>query len=303
MTSSDPSINTQKERRIIFLLVILCLLPPIVWGIKLPPAPLGTSDAIFDYIQSEPEPNKGTVMVLALDFGPGTAAENKPQAKLVIEHLLRKRIPFALTSIYVLASPFLQELPLEIIEELKKELPDEHWEYGKDWVNFGYLPGGFMEVQSLARAKDWWSHLKTDANGNILSELPIMQSLKNIQNVRALAQITGLVGTFSAWLQFFQTKNHTPVMLHGCTSITIPDAYMYYASKQMNGLFEGIAGAAWYEHRMNQILPDRTIDSAQSVNTGTSFAQILVIVLVVVGNATLLAQWFRKKPPSKRSGV
>ncbi len=299
-------INT-KERRIVFLLVILCLLPPIVLGMKLPPAPLGTADAVFNYIEEEPKENApkenaGAIIVLALDFGPGTAAENRPQAKLMIEHLLRKRIPFALTSIYVLASPFLQELPLEIIKELKEEMPDETWSYGTDWVNFGYLPGGFMEVQSLARSKDWWAHLKTDASGNVLSELPIMQSLKSIKDVRSLVQITGLVGTFSAWLQFFQVKGHIPVMLHGCTSITIPDAYMYYASGQMHGLFEGIAGAAWYEHRLNTVFQDRKIDSAQRINTGTSFAQILVVALVIIGNLTLAIQWIRKRG-SKRGGV
>jgi hypothetical protein len=287
--------SNTKERRIVFLLVILCLLPPIVLGMKLPPAPLSTADTAFNYIEKEPEAGKGHVVVVAVDFGPGTAAENKPQAKVIIEHLLRKRIPFALTSIYVLATPFLQELPLEIIEELREEMPDESWEYGRDWVNLGYLPGGFMEVQSLARAKDWRIHLKTDAAGNVLSELPIMESLKSIRDVRGLVQITGLIGTFSAWLQFFQIKGHIPVMLHGCTSITIPDAYMFYASGQMHGLFEGIAGAAWYEHRMNEAFPERVIDSAQSINTGTSFAQILVVLLVLLGNAGLIFKWMRRR--------
>lgn len=284
-----------KERRIVFLLVLLCLLPPIMLGIKLPPAPLSTADKAFFHIEESFHESKGNFVVIAIDFGPGTAAENKPQAKVVIEHLLRKRIPFALTSIYVLASPFLQELPLEIIESLKEELPDEKWEYGVDWVNFGYLPGGFMEVQSLARSKDWWSHLKTDAEGNILSELPVMQTLKSIKDVNSLIQITGLTGTFSAWLQFFQIKGHIPIMIHGCTSITIPDAYMFYASGQMHGLFEGIAGAAWYEKSLSSKYPNRIIDSAQAINTGTSFAQILVIVLVISGNAGLLIRWIKRR--------
>jgi hypothetical protein len=282
-----------KERRIVFLAVILCLLPPIILGITLPPAPMGTADSAFYHIEQNMDEHK--TVIIAVDFGPGTAAENKPQAKLMIEHLLRRKIPFALTSIYVLASPFLQELPLEVISELKEEMPDADWEYGKDWVNLGFLAGGFIEVQNLAKSKNWWTHLKTDAEGNVLSELPIMKSLKSIKDVSSLVQITGLTGTFSAWLQFFQVSGHTPKMLHGCTSITITDAYMFYASGQMNGLFEGIAGAAWYEHLLDKAFPERTMSTAQIVNTGTSFAQILVMALVVFGNLKLFSGWLRRR--------
>jgi hypothetical protein len=232
---------------------------------------------------------------VAVDFGPGTAAENKPQTKLVIEHLMRKRIPFALASIYVLAAPFLQELPQEVAAQLENEYPGEKWLYGTDWVNFGYMPNGLISVQSLAKSKDWWTYLKFDADGNSVAELPLMKKVRSIHDISTLVQITGLQGVFSVWLQFFQSGGYTPALVHGCTSITIPEAYIYFSSGQIRGFFEGIAGAAWYEFKLGQQYPDRVIDSAQAVNTGTSFAQLLVFCLVIIGNAILLVKWVKAK--------
>lgn len=282
------------ERRIVFLLVVLCLLPPVVMGVRLQPAPMKTAESTFSYMNGLKREDEKVVFV-AVDFGPGTAAENKPQTKLVIEHLMRKRIPFLVGTIYVLASPFLQELPREVAAQLEEEMPGEKWEYGRDWVNVGFMPNGLISVQSLAKSKDWWDYLKFDADGNSVSELPLMSSVKSIKDVSTLVQITGLQGVFSVWLQFFQTTSYTPAMVHGCTSITIPEAYIYFSSGQIRGFFEGIAGAAWYEHKLKELYPKRVIDSAQAVNTGTSFAQLLVFALVFVGNSMLLVRWVRSR--------
>ncbi len=275
----------EKERWFVFALVISFIMIPIVTGIRLTPAPMKTASAIFTEIDSL-KPESGKVVLVSLDWGTGTLAENEPQSKLVIEHLFRKRIPFALVTLYSLASPFLEKLPQEILAELKEENPEENWEYGVDWVNLGYLPNGLIQVQALAKADDWSSdkNFKTDASNVPTSQIPLMKKLRNINDVSALIEITGLQGVFSTWLQFFQTEKYTPIMMHGCTSITIPEAFIFYSSGQLKGFFEGIAGAAYYELLLEKAYPQRKMDSAKMVNTGTSFAQILVIFLVVIGN-------------------
>jgi len=148
------------------------------------------------------------------------------------------------------------------------------------------LPNGLIQVQALAKADDWSSdkNFKTDASNVPTSQIPLMKKLRNINDVSALIEITGLQGVFSTWLQFFQTEKYTPIMMHGCTSITIPEAFIFYSSGQLKGFFEGIAGAAYYELLLEKAYPQRKMDSAKMVNTGTSFAQILVIFLVVIGN-------------------
>lgn len=275
--------NLKWERNIVFGLIILVLSFPLISKVELRPAKMKTAEDAYSYLSGKSAKVAGSVVV-AVDFGPGTSAENKPQAKVVIEHLMRNRIPFALTSLYVLASPYLKELPLEIAEDLKKEDPSQTWEYGRDWVNFGYLPSGAIQLQSLAKSDDWRAFLKFDAFGIPMSDIPVMDKFKTLSDVSALVEITGLQGLLSAWLQYFQTEKHTPKFIHGCTSISIPEAFAFYSSGQLTGLFEGIAGAAWYEQRMREDNPNRILNLAQTVNTGVSFAQILIVVLVLFGN-------------------
>lgn len=279
----------ERERWIVFSLVISFILVPIIFGVRLNPAPMKTAKALYDKLDSL-RPDDGKVVLLALDWGTGTSAENEPQSKLVIEHLLRKRIPFALVTLYNLGAPFLEKLPLEVIEKLQKEDPSLMWEYGTDYVNLGFLPNGMIQVQALAKSENWSSDnsFKTDANNTPTSQIPLMRKLRSIKDVSTLVEVTGLVGIFSTWLQFFQSEAYTPEMLHGCTSITIPEAFIYYSSGQLKGFFEGIAGAAYYESLLENNYPNRKIDFAKMINTGTSFAQILVIFLIIAGNLFLL---------------
>jgi hypothetical protein len=222
-----------------------------------------------------------------MDWGPGTMAENRPQSMLAIEHLMRKRIPFALISIYSLASPFLEDLPKQVAARLEEEFPGESWNYGTDWVNWGYRPGGILMIQGLAKAKNIHEVLLVDASSTPISELPVMANVRSIKDISMLIEITGLVGAFNNWVQFFQG----PIFLHGCTSITIPEAFIYYSSKQIRGFFEGLAGAAYYETLMIDEFPNRKKETlALATNSGLSFAQLVVLLFIFVGNIGIVVR-------------
>ena len=105
--------------RIIYLLVASALLLPLIFEVRLPPAPMQAGDDTFKTIDAL-APAPGKIVILAADFGPGTTGENQPMAELVMEHLFRKRVPFAMMSIYVQASPMLRELPLKVAARLQK---------------------------------------------------------------------------------------------------------------------------------------------------------------------------------------
>ena len=69
-----------------------------------------------------------------------------------------------------------------------------------------------------------------------------------------------------------------------CTSITIPEAFIYLDSGQIKGLLGGIAGAAWYSELLQQRYPDRQVDPSQLINTGLGVAHLIVIAFIVLGN-------------------
>jgi hypothetical protein len=89
-------------------------------------------------------------------------------------------------------------------------------------------------------------------------------------------------------VQFFQKKGYRPTLVHGCTSITIPEAYIFLDSGQLQGLLEGIAGAAWYSEVLKKNFPQSDNTKLLVTNTALSAAHIMIILLIVAGN---IAPW------------
>ena len=272
------------DRRVIYVFVLLSLAIPIWLKVSLKPARMRSAEDLYAAVERL-DPKSGKIVFIAMDWGPGTGAENGPQTEVFVEHLMRKRIPFALMSLYIYAPPFMRELPLRVKARLEHELPGEKWEYAKDWVNLGYKPNGTFELQKLSGSKEWHNVIQTDESGIPIEDIPVLKNVHSMNDVAMLAQFTGLVGVFNIWLQFFQTEAYRPTMVHGCTSITIPEAYIYYASKQIVGMFEGVAGAAWYEQLLNQTYPNRSKENvAIPINTGLSYAHLVIIGFMLLGN-------------------
>lgn len=292
-------LSDRLDRRIIFLFVLLSLSIPLIKKVVLPPAPMETADASFAAVDGV-ERKLGKIALISADWGPGTQAENGSQTAAVIEHLMRKRIPFAIMTIYQLAEPFLEEVPREVVERLENEMPGEHWEYGKDWVNLGFMPNGSVTIRGMAQTKNIVEMLKTDYLGTPLNEVPMMKGVTDIHDISIVFPITGLVGVFSSWISFFQAPDYRPVVVHGCTSITIPEAYIYYSSGQIKGFFEGIAGAAWYEKLLSKKYPKREPGSALQINTSLAFAHLVIIAFIVLGNLTYFLK--RRSEAASRPG-
>jgi hypothetical protein len=185
-------------------------------------------------------------------------------------------------------------MPKDIAQKLFDET-GEKWEYGKDWVNFGYRPGSAIMIQKFAKSGDLREFFKTDAQAIPIRKLEIMNGIKTIRDIPALIEITGTVGTFNIWLQFFRSDKHVPLLIHACTAITIPEAYNYFITNQISGLLEGVAGAAWYEELLSENYPARKSGHALKIMTALSISNILIIILIGIGNLQELWRHFKNK--------
>lgn len=279
------------DRRIIYFLVLIFLSVPLIFKLALKPAKMHAADSLYQKIE-QMDFKPGEVAFMAFDFGPSTKAENEPQARVMLEHLFRKHIPVVLFSLTPFAEPFLKLVPEEISKNLREETGD-FIEYGKDWINLGFKPGGSLFLQSVPKAKNIKELLQTDTLGNKLVDMPALKNFENFEDIKILGQFTGAVGGLDRYLEFFRSKNYQPFIAHGCTSITIPESYIYLDSQQINGLFEGIAGSAWYSHLLSKDNSGRKADEALVINTGLGVAHLLVIFLILTGNLLLFMR--RKK--------
>ncbi|NDC39540.1 MAG: hypothetical protein EBZ48_16130, partial [Proteobacteria bacterium] len=226
--------SLRLDRRVIYLLVLLALSVPLLAKYSIRPARMAAAGKLFDAIERfEGGPRK--IALVSLDFGPSTIAENGSQADVVIEHLLRRRIPFAVVSLLAESAALLNEIPDKAARRLMRENPGQHWQYGTDWVNLGYLAGGYIAIQSMAKVDDLKTVFKKDVRGNNLADLPAIAQVQSIRDIGILVEITGSPGTFESYVQFFQTADYRPLFGHGCTSIMTPQSYIYLDSGQLHG--------------------------------------------------------------------
>lgn len=280
--------SKELDRRIIYLFVFIALAIPLIFNYTVKPAEMKNATKFYDLIENM-EVKKGQVAILAYDFGPNTKAENETQARVILEHLFRKKVPVVLFSLIAVAEPFLKIIPEEIAEKLKKE-NGESLEYGVDWVNLGYQPGGNLLIQSIPKSENLKELFKVDANGSSLSNLEITKNFNTIKDIVFLGEFTGYVGIVDSYLEFFKSEDYTPIFGHGCTSITIPEAYIYLDSGQLNGLLEGIAGAASYSYKMSQDNVNRAEDESQVINTGLGIAHLVIILFIILGNIIMVVK-------------
>lgn len=279
------------DRRVIYIFVALALSLPLIYRYSVPPARMKAAEKLYAEVDKL-DPQSGKIAFVALDFGPSSKAENEAQAQVVVEHLMRRRIPIAFFSLYYLAESFLKGVPERVADKLTREHPGQVWEYGKDWVNLGYRPGAAILIQSIPKSDNLAELFAKDVRGNDLTGLPLFKNVRTINDISFLAEFTGLVGVFNTYVQFFQSQDYRPRFGHGCTSITIPEAFIYVDSGQLDGLLEGIAGAAWYSKLLSDKYPARVKDDSELINTGLGIAHLVVIFFVILGNIS--ARWGKR---------
>jgi hypothetical protein len=272
-------------RRMIYVAVILAVFIPLAFNIVLPPARLKSAEEVARLVDGLP---KDSFAMLFFDFGPSTRAENEPQAQVILEHLLRRRIRVAIFTLLPLAEGFLRSVPERVIAKLEAEMPGEKWVYGKDWVNMGYRVGNALFIQGLAKSGDVPAFLGKDYSGLNVGSLKVFEGIRTIKDIRLVGQFSGIVGIFDSYMQFFQNSGYIPTIIHGCTSITIPEAYIYIDSGQLKGVIEGLSGAAWYSKVLTDHYSNREPDEALLSNTALGVSQLLIILLIVLGNISFL---------------
>jgi hypothetical protein len=288
---------------VVYLFVLVALTVPLLLNYGMYPARMKTAEMVYETVEKlKVEPGK--LAWIAMDWGPSTQAENMPQTAVLIEHLMRRKMPFCTFAITFTAEPFMKSLPQKIADALNQENAekgvDYRYEYGRDWVNIGYRPAALLFIRGLAKSKNAADYIGVDARGTPVREIPCMANIKTIRDFPLLAEFTGLVGAFSEWIQFFQTEDYRPQFVHGCTSITIPEAFIYLDSRQIQGLLEGVAGAAYYAQLVKgEAFDPSHPDLATKFMMSLSMAHLVILGFIGLGNIGL---WLRKRA-DRRGGT
>ncbi len=311
-TPTGSSWLLRIDRRLVYLFVLVALTLPLLFpGMTTKPAPLKSARMLFDKVEAidrerneyerdsdgKPILDEKTgeerkyekIVLVVLDFGPQTRAELYPMAEAVIRHLMMRDIKFAIMTLVPDGAGYCEDIPGQLAREYGKV-------YGEDWVSFSYVQGRLFAVKSMGG--DIPGTIGNDAKGTSLEEVPCMQGVKDAGDVALVVHLTGLVGFVELWVQYFASEKARPDIAHGCTSVSIPDAFDLLESGLLVGLLEGIAGAAAY----NEFTDETRAEDDPPVNpkarqhmTSQTVAHILVVIFVLLGNVGVVLNFLRRR--------
>jgi hypothetical protein len=268
-------------RWFIYLLIALAVIIPLFGeGDWFGEAEL-TSAAATDFYNAIQNLPSNSVVLLAFDYDPFTAAEMDRLAEPVVWHLMDRNARLMAVSL----------LPTgpAVAGNLLDRVAEEHggYQYGQNYVNLGYIPGQAAAPSELA------SDLRTIVPQDYrqrksLGELPATQEVYGIQDVSLVIEFAAQQRTLQWWIEQVGSQYQVEIMAAVSAAVE-PTATPYHNSGQLVALISGLPSAAQYEVKTNKwpALAIASVD-AQSV------AHLAIVALIVLGSLASLVSARRK---------
>ncbi len=266
------------DRQMLYFLMLLAVTIPFFLSIPLPVTTSPQTRALFDKVDSLPE---DSFALFGIEWTASTRGENEAQTESLMRHLMKKRVRFA---ILAFGDPQSEVNGQKMAERLEKEYS---YVEGVNWVNWGYHPSGAQENTLKAMVQDVVSTMKTDVHKKSLVELPVMRGIKTVKDFALVLDVTPS-NVYLPYIQFVQGPSQVPLGI-AVTSVMAPEIYNYIDSKQVIGMIGGLQGGTEYETLLK--IPGK----ATRASLSSSFAHILIIGLIVVGNIAMLMEKRKKR--------
>jgi hypothetical protein len=265
------------DRRYIYLLTWLFVLYPLLNPLGLP-VPIGReSQAWKEYLEAIPN---DSVIFFSMDYGVSGMPELFPMTVSTM-HYLWSNCKANNWKIVVVA--FWTQGPLVFGTVLDQMNPESTYgvEYGVDWIELGWIPGG--ETGMAALATDIWGQAPRDYIENQpMTAHPMMEEIRTAEDVDLVITIeTGTPG-LPEWLRQWNTPFGVPFIV-GCIGVSVPGMAPYLASGQLSALMPGLTASGEFEILINR--PGLGVAGLDAV----SMSHLLVVCLVLIGNIAYFA--------------
>jgi hypothetical protein len=253
------------DRRWIYLAVAVAVIIPFLFPTPMPISITPQARSLFDAVEAIPD---GSNVMVVYDYYPSTIAECEPMAIAALHHFFRKDCKVITLSNIPYGGP-------SMAESITRMMAEQYGKtYGIDYVNLGYKYGYVAVLSGMGQSIE--AIFPTDNNGTLLSELPLMDSVKNYSDISFIFEIADNA-TADYWVSIVNAQYGVPIGCGG-TAVMAPKFYAYVASGQFVGLLGGMRGAAEYEDLVGKKADATTGMQAQSL------VHLLIIALVVLGN-------------------
>lgn len=256
--------------RILYWLLVIFIAIPFIMPLGLP-VPISTSTInAFQVVDSLKE---GDVIM----FSASTIAsypELGPSQVAIFKHCISKH-----TKVIMWARETGgEQLINTIIDDSKTWIENYGAEYGVDYVNMGFVPGGETAVASLAT--DTQNTYKADFFGTPVEQLPIMENIEGAKDFELIIFFEA-AQSFLFWLRHWTSPFGVKLLI--CpTGMATTDIIPYYEAGQVAAYATGINGGAGWEFLLNA--PGDALIGIDAL----SIAHLVVIVFVFLGNIIYL---------------
>lgn len=240
--------------------------------------PITISPQARGMYQSVKELEPGSRVHLSIDYGPGSEAELWPQQIVILRQLFRKRCKVVCSSLWADGPTMIERGFNFVLPEMEKE--GIKLVRGVDYVNLGYKAGDRVAAAKIGAS--FKETFPTDYQGNISSQLPIMQGWDNYSGIAMLIDIAVGDPGPAEWIQQVQSR-YDVRMVAGVTAVLAPALYSFYQSRNLLGFLGGLAGAAEYETLANE---EGMATRGMNVQ---SIIHVMIVILVLLGNAAYFA--------------
>jgi hypothetical protein len=225
---------SRVDRRILFLIILVCAVVPLLVGARMRMSVTAPVRGLYDAIDAL---KPGSYVWLAADYDPGSKPELSPMNFALVEHLFSKDVKVISGSLWAPGPPLAQSVFDEIAPKYGKE-------YGRDYVNLGFKEG--REAVMISVAEDLRSAFPEDYAGTPVEDIPMLDDIRNLQDLEMIVCISAGYPGIKEWIQQVATRYDT-VIGGGVTAVSGPEMYPYIQSGQLVGLLAGMKGAAEYE--------------------------------------------------------
>ncbi len=264
------------SRRMVFLLVGVALLLPFFMKFPLPIQVSPEVQSIYDALEKLPP---GSKVLASFDYDPPSAPELQPMADAFMKYAFEHGLKVIIMGLWPQGPQQAdQAVQAAFAEdpELRKKI-----KYGVDYVNLGFQSGN--EFVILRMGENFKAMFPTDLYNTPYDSIPLLKNVTSFSNVDfGINFSAGKPGTVE-WVQIAVDRYNLPIAA-GNTAVQAPMAYPYLKANQLVGLMGGMAGGAEFEKATGKI------GKATTYLLSQSFAHMVVIIFIIIGNVAFLRE-------------
>jgi hypothetical protein len=253
------------DRRIIFVVIAVAVVVPLLFPLGMRVKVTPQTQTIYDEVENLPA---GSNVLVSFDYAPDTMPEVQPMALAFLRHCFQKKHKVIIMALW----PQGAQLAVSAMAEINQYFD---LEYGRDYVNLGYKPGGAIVIKSLGAS--FAEIFPKDMAGRPTATLPLMEDVSNLYDVDLVMDLSAGVPGITEWViianALFQTR-----IAAGCTAVSAPQFFPYLQTGQLIGLLGGLKGAAEYE------TVTAYAGKASPRMDSQSVAHVVIIVFILFAN-------------------